>query len=139
MIKFNSITFLLMILLFFYIINCFFIIKIRVEFCLFFYVTVLNKINMNCYTKFWIYGIRCGNCSYTYIGETTNLRLRFNLHKQHIRENANFFVTRHINSCGSGNFYIMPIYKMKNEDEIERKNKESYFIKKYTPNLNRKI
>ena len=89
---------------------------------------------MNCNTKFCIYGIKCNNCNYTYIGETTNLRLRYNLHKQHIRENAQFFVTKHINGCGTGNFKIMPIYKMKNEDEFESKNEDSYSIEKTLQN-----
>ena len=83
--------------------------------------------------------MKCSNCTFTYIGETNNLRLRYNLHKQHIRENAVFYVSKHIHSCGKGHFSIMPIFKMKNEDENERKEKEIHFIKKYLPELNRKI
>ena len=94
---------------------------------------------MNCNTKFCIYAIKCNNCTLSYIGETNNLRLRYNLHKQHIRDNAPFFVSKHIHGCGKGKFTIMPIFKMKNENENERREKETYFIKKFSPELNRKL
>ena len=46
---------------------------------------------MLCQTKYCIYAIKC-RCSKNYIGETTNLRLRFNLHKQNIREGSEYEV-----------------------------------------------
>ena len=95
--------------------------------------------SMDCNTKFCIYAIRCSNCELTYIGETNNLRLRYNLHKQHVRENAPFFVSKHLHACGKGEFSIMPIFKMKDENENDRKEKEMHFIKKFLPELNRKL
>ena len=44
-----------------------------------------------------------------------------------------------INLCSGETFKIMPIYKMNSENEEERKSKERYFIKKYTPELNVKM
>ena len=97
------------------------------------------KENMNCNTLYCIYGIKYKNGPKAYIGETTNLRLRYNLHKQHVRERKKFTITNHINECSNGEFVIMPIYKMKTENEPDRKRKESYFIKQYNPELNVKI
>jgi hypothetical protein len=99
--------------------------------------TFVVKENMNCNTKFCIYAMKCG-CGKTYIGETKDFRSRTTLHRQHIKENAQFEVSKHIFHCNGGKFRIMPIYKMRNDDERERKNKESYFIKIFKPELNRK-
>ena len=68
------------------------------------------KVNMSCQTKYSIHAKKC-QCNKNYIGETTNSWLRFNLHKQNIREGSEYEVSRHIRGCG-GNFKIMPIYKI---------------------------
>ena len=54
--------------------------------------------NMDCNTRNCVYVIKCNGCSKIYIGETSNFRLRVNLHKDHIRqgENAPLYVNRHI-------------------------------------------
>ena len=93
------------------------------------------QIDENLDTCICIYSIKCKSCIKTYIGETTNLRLAYNLHKQHIEENIAFLVTKYINECSGGKFSIMPINKMRSENERERKLKESYFIKQFMPKL----
>jgi hypothetical protein len=97
---------------------------------------VIRK-DMDCNTKFCIYAMRC-RCGKTYIGETKDLRARTNLHRQHIGEYAPFTVSQHMFDCNSGAFEIMPIYKMMNDDDRERKSKESYFINLFHPELNSK-
>ena len=70
-----------------------------------------------------------------YIGETTNLRLRFNLHKQNVREGSKYEVSKHIKGCG-GNFKIMQIYKMNSDDNKRRRSMESKLIKSYNAEVN---
>ena len=91
---------------------------------------------MSCQTKYYIYAIKC-QCNKKYIGETTNLRLRFNMHKQNIREGSEYKVSRHM-GCGE-NFKIMPIYIMDSDDDKRRRSMESKLIKSYKPELNRRV
>jgi hypothetical protein len=67
--------------------------------------------------------MKCKKCPYTYIGETSNLRLRMNLHKQHIGERKEYKVSQHLANCGGGDFEFMPLLKMHNENVLERKEK----------------
>ena len=92
---------------------------------------------MLCQTKYCIYAIKC-QCNKNYIGETTNLRLRFNLHKQNVREGSEYEVSKHIKGCG-GNFKIMPVYKMISDDNKRRRSMKSKLIKSYNPALNRRV
>ena len=96
--------------------------------------------NMNCNTKNCIYVIRCENCGLLYIGETGNLRSRVNLHKSHVNKKEGLFVNKHLAECNTNlkdTFKIMPFYKVKQDDERIRKEKETYFIQKFHPELNK--
>ena len=98
------------------------------------------KSTMNCNTCNCIYVIECQGCSKLYIGETNNLRLRTNLHRDHCNKNIGLDVSRHIFSCTvnkSIKFKIMPFYKMTSNDELPRRNMEKYFINKFIPELNK--
>ena len=81
--------------------------------------------------------MRCGGCGASYIGETNNLRLRTNTHRDHASKNHGLYVSKHIFACGSRSFKIMPIFKMHSDCDKIRKQKELHFIKKYKPLLNR--
>jgi predicted GIY-YIG superfamily endonuclease len=94
------------------------------------------KYNMSCSTKYCIYVLICKQCKQIYIGETSNLRLRMNLHKQHIGEEKSFKGSQHMAHCGGGTFLFMPILKMHNDDATQRKEKELKLIRKYRPQLN---
>lgn len=96
--------------------------------------------DMDCSTLNCIYVIQCNGCSSIYIGETSNLRLRTNLHRDHIRHSTGLYVSTHIATCAknvSPSFSIMPFYKVTKDDATLRKKKESYFINKFKPQLNR--
>ncbi|MCG8430695.1 MAG: GIY-YIG nuclease family protein, partial [Candidatus Omnitrophica bacterium] len=99
------------------------------------------KVNasMNCDTKNAVYVIRCPGCNLTYIGETTNIRNRMNLHAHHIRDSTVGiqYVSRHLDTCGGGNFQFFPFYKMKDDSTTRRKVQEAYFISKFKSELNR--
>ena len=45
------------------------------------------KCNVSCDTLNCIYGIKCQGCQKMYIGDTSNLRLRTNLHRDHAARN----------------------------------------------------
>ena len=97
------------------------------------------RTKMNCNTLNCVYVLRCRGCMMTYIGETNNLRLRVNLHRDQINRKTGLNVCRHINECSGTNdpkFEVMPIYKVKEDDENLRKEKEKMFIIKYRPQLN---
>ena len=97
---------------------------------------------MTCDTQNCIYAIKCNGCNEMYIGETVNLRLRTNLHKDHIRQNIGLYVSRHIAECAKNinkeKFFIMPFFKLKTDSSTYRKSMEAHFINKYKPLLNRK-
>ena len=97
------------------------------------------KSNMNCDTKNVIYVITCPVCQAFYIGETrTTLRTRVRVHKQQMcnGEYRQLKVSKHLHFCGKDNFHIFPFYKLYSSNDIERKNKESYFIDILKPSLN---
>lgn len=98
------------------------------------------KCNMTCNSKNCLYVVECQGCKQMYIGETNNLRLRTNLHRDHSNKNIGLGVSRHIFSCtrtiSSQKFHIMPFYKMSSDDSVKRRTMEEYFIKKLKPQLN---
>ena len=90
--------------------------------------------------------MRCEGCKKLYIGETSNFRSRVNLHKSHIKNKGGLFVNKHISQCNDNIskdikyvFKIMPFFKVKQDDEKIRKEKESYFISKFKPELNKDL
>lgn len=96
--------------------------------------------NMNCSTLNCVYLLQCCGCKEIYIGETSNLRNRINLHRDHINHNKGLYVSKHIFQCATNStpkFKVMPFYKVKSDDTQLRKNKETNFIEKYKPKLNR--
>ena len=95
---------------------------------------IINK-TLNCDSENVVYAIKCNKCSADYIGSTKNLRNRTNLHKSHIKIEANRLlpVSKHMHSCGES-FKIMPIYKNDNYQLLQIK--ENNFIRKYNPRLN---
>ena len=97
------------------------------------------KARMNCGTRNCIYVLKCTGCQKSYIGETNNLRHRINLHKDHAARNCGLNVSRHFYQCSqheSTKFYVMPFFKMKNDDTNFWKQMEAKFINKFKPELN---
>lgn len=97
--------------------------------------------HMNCDTENCIYVLVCVNCNKFYIGETNNLRLRTNLHRDHIKNNIGLNVSKHVHNCANSknldkSFKIMPFYKVNTDDAQFRLTMEEYFIKKFKPALN---
>ena len=94
---------------------------------------------MSCETLNCIYIIVCQGCDGTYIGETNNLRLRMNLHRDHSIKNIGLPISKHIYNCASTKdikFKVMPFYKVNKDDEFVRKEKEKHFMNKCKPTLN---
>ena len=100
------------------------------------------KASMDCDVKNFIYILEYVGCTKYYIEETNNFRLRTNLHRDHIRNNAGLAVNKHIYNCTKNSvdqqkiFRIMPFYKMNSDSFDLRRRKEEYFIEKYKPDLN---
>ena len=117
--------------------TCSLIIEAKQNFTLSTFTIALNA-NMNCKTSNVIYIMICNNCNAYYVGETKmQLRLRVNLHRQHIN-NAQYSilkVSEHIRNCG-GNFKIIPIFKLRSKCNWIRKKQELYFITMLKPPLN---
>ena len=96
--------------------------------------------DMDCNTLNCIYVLQCLSCRLTYIGETSNFRLRVNLHRNNAEKNVGLNVSQHIYQCASKlkiKFKIMPFYKVVRDDTYLRKSKEQHFIKIFQPELNR--
>ena len=89
-----------------------------------------------------IYIIVCPNCNEEYIGETgigkSKLRDRVRVHRQHIKqpEYATCNVSKHLRTCGRGNFKIFPLLQLKENSTDLRRTIELDFIKKYKVKLN---
>lgn len=92
---------------------------------------------MTCNSIFCIYSLTCNNCHKMYIGECDDLRARINNHVNQIKhaEYRKLNVSKHLFNCGS-KFQIFPLFIMDNENIIQRKIKEEYFIFQYDPELN---
>ena len=90
---------------------------------------------MTCDTRNCVYVIECTGCYKYYIGETGNLRLGANLHRDHTKKNEGLGVNKHIFHSTVGKsikhaFRIIPIYKVKEDDTDLRRNMEEYLINK---------
>ena len=91
------------------------------------------------------FSVTGNGCGKKYIGETGGiLRNRMTLHRQHIREKKYQIlnVSKHISICAKGitpEFHVIPFYKLKTDNENERKIKEKHFmdIHVFQPELNR--
>ena len=47
-------------------------------------------------------------------------------------------IYEHLASCGQGNFWVTPFYKMKRPGLLAHLTTEDYFIRKFKPSLNTK-
>lgn len=102
------------------------------------------KQNMSCTSKNIIYVITCNGCNEQYIGHTSDLRKRVTVHKQQIKDSnlRKLPISKHIHSCAkhkTPQFSICPFYKMNTDDTPTRLIKESYFIQKFKPTLNKSL
>ena len=106
--------------------------------------TIKLQTKMTCESHNVIYVIVCGGCNKEYIGETKNLRLRMNLHKEQIRNTRHrvLQVSHHIWNCTRQQkvigpiFRFMPIYHVFSKDQDVRCQKEKSLIEKFKPVLN---
>ena len=100
------------------------------------------KTKMNCGVRDFIYVLTCNACKENYIGESGDtLRHRATVHRNQINQTQyrNLKVSKHIYNCAKNicpMFTICPFYKLQNQDETFRKEKEDYFIQKFKPSLN---
>ena len=104
--------------------------------------TFVLKSNFNCKTPNLIYVIVCSRCNKEYIGNTGGqLKERLDICKQHIRqpEYEKKEVERHLRTRAKGIFKIFPLFKMKEKNKILREYYEDHFIKKFKPELNRRL
>ena len=104
------------------------------------------KVNadMDCNTKNCIYVLICEGCTAFYIGQTNDLRLRINLHRNDIKYGKKLYVDKHIHVCAKNKdlqFKVMPFFKLKgtNDTQTDREGMEKHFIDKYSPSLNREF
>ena len=100
------------------------------------------KSNINCETPNLIYVIICSGCNKEYIGQTRGqLKERLSIYRQHIRqpEYEKVEVERHLRTCANEIFKIFPFFKMKENNKILRECYEDHFIKKFKPELNRRL
>ena len=102
------------------------------------------KTNMDCSSKNLLYVIKCEGCGEDYIGETGNeLRKRMTVHRQQNRDPTINMIplSAHLRTCAKDKdnyFTLFPFYKFAdNTTEQERIVKESEFITKYRPKLNK--
>ena len=106
-------------------------------------ITFNNKTRMNCGVRDFLYVLTCNACKENYIGESGDaLRDRAAVHRNQIAQAQyrKLNVSNHIYNCAkdvSPMFTICPFYKLHNQDDIFRKEKEEYFIQKFKPSLNR--
>ena len=83
-----------------------------------------------------IYIAISSGCKEEYIEQPqTMLKERLNTNRQHIRqpELQQIDVQRHIRTCGGGNFKIMPVFAVWQDNNILRESYETYFIEKLKP------
>ena len=84
----------------------------------------------------------CLGCNLSYIGETGDeLKNRTNGHRSGIMNNNQLEVDMHIYRCAKNlqkKFNIIPFYKVKEDNILLRRAKESFFIARFNPELNRK-
>ena len=68
------------------------------------------------------------------------LKERLNIYRRHIRqpELQQIDVECHIRACGGGNFKIMPLFAIREDNKILRESYETYFTEKFKPTLNKR-
>ena len=100
------------------------------------------KSNLNCENPNLIYAIICsGGNKEEYIEQTkAQLKERLSIYRQNTRqtEYEKLEVERPLRTCAKKIFKIFPFFKMK-ENNILRECYEDHFIKKFKPELNRRL
>ena len=90
---------------------------------------------MFCNTLNCIYVIKCQGYQKMYIGETSYLRFRTNLHRDHAAGNIGLKVSRHLHECAynkyQNTFLIKPFFKITSDVNAMRKYMENLFIKNF--------
>ena len=95
---------------------------------------------MSCKSKNLLDCIICNNCGEEYIGQTgTQLTARMRVHRQQINDPSirNTPCSEHFDNCAMGNYQVFPFYKLKTDSTSMRLVKENYFIKLFSPKLNK--
>ena len=98
--------------------------------------------SFSCKTPNLIYVIICSDCNKEYIRQTGGqLKEKLIIYGQHIRqpEYEKIAVERHLHTCAKGIFKIFPFFKMKENNKILRECYEDHFIKKFKPEINRRL
>ena len=102
------------------------------------------KNNFDCSSENLIYVLTCAGCGHNYIGQTgMSLRKRMTVHRQQIRDptTRQIALSEHLDVCARNKnpqFTIFPLYQCADKfTEQERINKETLFIQKYNPELNK--
>lgn len=93
---------------------------------------------MSCKSKNLLYCITCNNCGEDYIGQTGTYR-------PHARPSPtdndpstrNTPCSEHFDNCARGDYQVFPFYKLKTDSTAMRLVKENYFIKLFSPKLNK--
>ena len=96
------------------------------------------RILFNCESKSLIYVVICGGSKEEYKGQAqTMFKERLNTYRQHIRHPKlqQIDVECHIKKCGGGNFKVMPVFAIREDNTILRESYEAYFIEKFKPAL----
>nr|XP_034325343.1 uncharacterized protein LOC117689218 [Crassostrea gigas] len=96
--------------------------------------------NMSCKSKNLLYCITCNHCGEHYIGQTgTQLTARMRVHRQQINDPStrNTPCSEHFDRCAKGDYEVFPFYKLKTDSTAMRLVKENYFIKLFSPKLNK--
>jgi len=99
--------------------------------------------DMDCNVQNVLYVMTCAGCKKYYIGQTGGkLRTRRTIHAQQIKDPSvrQLWVSHHIDNCckKEPKFQIFPFFKINNNSVSARLAKETYFIKIFKPELNRK-
>ena len=104
-------------------------------------ITFSIKTRMNCGVRDLLYVLTCNACKENYIGESEDtLRHRAAVHRNQIAQAQYRKLNVSNHNCAkdvSPMFTICPFYKLHNQDDISRKEKEEYFIQKFKPSMNR--
>ncbi len=88
--------------------------------------------------------MKCSGCDKEYIGETSNLRARVQVHKRQIFDPhlRHLYVCRHIAHCAVGKetpFKIIPFSSLKRYDKHFCEETKHHFIRKFQTELNQDI
>jgi len=103
------------------------------------------KYPMNCKSKNLIYVITCNGCKEHYIGQTgDHLHSRMRVHKKQIKDPSTrqINVSQHIDECASNacadiKFSVTPLYKVRDENKVQRIAMETRLINIFKPTLNK--